>query len=243
MSLDLRDAELGDMSLEISKLSNGLTVVTDPMSQLESAAVGLWVNTGSRNEKPAEMGVSHMLEHMAFKGTTSRSARAIADELRLFDVATGELDRIQHAGGGLHNAGRRVAGPGFKGQPLHNQGPETVEIDEGSIFRSVAESAGSGRAASAHHEARRIHLARPPVRSREVFELAEEGLFPRLRKDAGRAGQRAKGVLSHKLSIRAKHILQNELNKKIAEYVKEFEESRIARLMRYIDAIEGVKKK
>ncbi|MFO1247403.1 MAG: pitrilysin family protein [Alphaproteobacteria bacterium] len=69
------------MTLEISKLSNGLTVVTDPMPSLESAALGVWVNTGSRNEKPAEMGVSHMLEHMAFKGTTSRSARAIAEEI------------------------------------------------------------------------------------------------------------------------------------------------------------------
>jgi predicted Zn-dependent peptidase len=69
------------MTLEISKLSNGLTVVSDPMPGLESAALGIWVNTGSRNETPAEMGVSHMLEHMAFKGTTTRSARAIAEEI------------------------------------------------------------------------------------------------------------------------------------------------------------------
>ena len=69
------------MTLEISKLSNGLTVVSDPMPGLESAAVGLWVNTGSRNETPAQMGVSHMLEHMAFKGTLRRSARAIAEEI------------------------------------------------------------------------------------------------------------------------------------------------------------------
>ena len=69
------------MTLEISKLSNGLTVVSDPMPGLESAAVGIWVNTGSRNETPGQMGVSHMLEHMAFKGNTSRSARAIAEEI------------------------------------------------------------------------------------------------------------------------------------------------------------------
>src|SRR4051812_41264429 len=69
------------MTLEISKLSNGLTVVSDPMSQLESAAVGLWVNTGSRNEIPEQMGISHLLEHMAFKGTTRRSARDIAEEI------------------------------------------------------------------------------------------------------------------------------------------------------------------
>jgi len=69
------------MSLEITRLSNGLTVVSDPMPGLESAALGVWVNTGSRNERPAEMGVSHMLEHMAFKGTSSRSARQIAEEI------------------------------------------------------------------------------------------------------------------------------------------------------------------
>src|SRR6266404_1718060 len=69
------------MTLEITKLSNGLTVVSDPMKELESAAMGIWVNTGSRNEDPAQMGISHMLEHMAFKGTATRSARAIAEEI------------------------------------------------------------------------------------------------------------------------------------------------------------------
>src|SRR5215813_9246287 len=69
------------MTLEISKLSNGLTVVSDPMPALESAAVGIWVNTGSRNEEPSQMGVSHMLEHMAFKGTATRTARGIAEEI------------------------------------------------------------------------------------------------------------------------------------------------------------------
>jgi predicted Zn-dependent peptidase len=69
------------MTLEISKLSNGLTVVSDPMTGIESAALGIWVDTGSRNEAPAQMGVSHMLEHMAFKGTATRSARQIAEEI------------------------------------------------------------------------------------------------------------------------------------------------------------------
>src|ERR1700733_12399688 len=69
------------MNVEISRLSNGLTIVTDPMKQLESAALGLWVNCGSRNETKPVMGVSHMLEHMAFKGTERRSARDIAEEI------------------------------------------------------------------------------------------------------------------------------------------------------------------
>jgi predicted Zn-dependent peptidase len=69
------------MKLEISKLSNGLTIITDPMAGLESAALGVWVGTGSRNEDAAQMGISHMLEHMAFKGTATRSARQIAEEI------------------------------------------------------------------------------------------------------------------------------------------------------------------
>ena len=69
------------MNLEISNLSNGLTIITDPMAGLESAALGVWVGTGSRNETPAQMGISHMLEHMAFKGTATRSARQIAEEI------------------------------------------------------------------------------------------------------------------------------------------------------------------
>jgi len=69
------------MNPEISKLSNGLTIVSDPMPSLESVAVGVWVNTGARNETPGQMGVSHMLEHMAFKGTARRSARDISEEI------------------------------------------------------------------------------------------------------------------------------------------------------------------
>ena len=69
------------MNVEITRLPNGLTVVTDPMPQLESAAVGVWVQCGARHETKPLMGVSHMLEHMAFKGTERRSARAIAEEI------------------------------------------------------------------------------------------------------------------------------------------------------------------
>src|SRR5579872_127702 len=69
------------MNVKITRIFNGLTVITDPMAQLESAAVGVWVNAGTRNETKRVMGVSHMLEHMAFKGTERRSARDIAEEI------------------------------------------------------------------------------------------------------------------------------------------------------------------
>ena len=51
------------------------------MPQLESAMLGVWVNAGTRNETLDVMGVSHMLEHMAFKGTQTRSARDIAEQI------------------------------------------------------------------------------------------------------------------------------------------------------------------
>src|SRR5277367_5204029 len=69
------------MNVEITKLSNGLTVATDTMPGLESAAVGVWVDCGARHETKPQMGVSHMLEHMAFKGTERRTARALAEEI------------------------------------------------------------------------------------------------------------------------------------------------------------------
>lgn len=69
------------MNVDITRLKSGLTVITDPMPALESAAFGVWVNAGTRHEIPAEMGISHMLEHMAFKGTRRRTARAIVEEI------------------------------------------------------------------------------------------------------------------------------------------------------------------
>ncbi len=65
------------MTVEVSRLANGLTVVTDPMPHLKTAAVALTVNAGSRHETLAQHGIAHMLEHMAFKGTTTRSAADI----------------------------------------------------------------------------------------------------------------------------------------------------------------------
>ena len=56
----------------------GLRVVTERMPGVRSAALGIWVTVGSRNERPAENGISHFIEHMAFKGTSRRSALDIA---------------------------------------------------------------------------------------------------------------------------------------------------------------------
>src|SRR2546426_605310 len=69
------------MSVEVTRLPTGLVVVTDAMPHLETASLGVWVGSGSRDERPDEHGISHLLEHMAFKGTSRRSARDIAEEI------------------------------------------------------------------------------------------------------------------------------------------------------------------
>ena len=69
------------MSVRIATLASGLRVVSDPVDHLETASLGLWVDVGARCETEETNGLSHLLEHMAFKGTERRSARAIAEEI------------------------------------------------------------------------------------------------------------------------------------------------------------------
>lgn len=69
------------MKVASTTLDNGMTVITDSMPHLESAALGVWVKSGSRSERHDQHGISHLLEHMAFKGTKTRSAREIAETI------------------------------------------------------------------------------------------------------------------------------------------------------------------
>lgn len=69
------------MSVTVTRLDNGLTVATDRIDGVETAALGVWVGTGARAETAATNGVAHLLEHMAFKGTARRSAAGIASEI------------------------------------------------------------------------------------------------------------------------------------------------------------------
>ena len=69
------------MTVKLTRLPSGLSVVTDDMPHLQTASLGVWVGCGSRDERGDEHGISHFLEHMAFKGTKRRSARQIAEEI------------------------------------------------------------------------------------------------------------------------------------------------------------------
>ena len=70
-------------------LPNGLLVLTESMPQVRSVSMGAWIGSGSRDETAEINGVSHFVEHMVFKGTTSRSAQQIAREV---DTIGGNLD-------------------------------------------------------------------------------------------------------------------------------------------------------
>ncbi|MDZ7628708.1 MAG: pitrilysin family protein [Parvularculaceae bacterium] len=69
------------MTPELVTLDNGVRVLIDPMPGLLSAAVGVYARAGTIDERKAENGVAHLLEHMAFKGTRRRTARQIAEEI------------------------------------------------------------------------------------------------------------------------------------------------------------------
>lgn len=68
-------------SVQVSKLANGVTLVVEPITYVQSAAIGLWCKTGSRHEFDNEGGITHLIEHMLFKGTEKRTAKQIAEEI------------------------------------------------------------------------------------------------------------------------------------------------------------------
>jgi predicted Zn-dependent peptidase len=102
------------MSVEVTRLSSGLSVVTDRMPHLESAALGVWAGAGSRDERPDEHGISHLLEHMAFKGTKRRNARQIAEA-------------IEAVGGDL-NAATSVETTGYFARVLKADVPLALDV-------------------------------------------------------------------------------------------------------------------
>lgn len=69
------------MTPQITTLANGLRIVSQQMEHLETLSLGVWVATGARHETKSENGISHLLEHMAFKGTAKRTAQQIAEEI------------------------------------------------------------------------------------------------------------------------------------------------------------------
>jgi predicted Zn-dependent peptidase len=102
------------MGVEVSRLSNGLTVATETLPSIESVALGVWVKSGARNERDDEHGMAHLLEHMAFKGTSTRSAFEIASQIE--DV------------GGEINAATSVETTSFYARVLADDAPLAIDL-------------------------------------------------------------------------------------------------------------------
>ena len=78
-----------DAGVELTALGNGLRVVTHQMPHLHSATLGVWAGSGSRHESESLQGISHLLEHMAFKSTRNRTTRQMAEEI---EAVGGEIN-------------------------------------------------------------------------------------------------------------------------------------------------------
>ena len=102
------------MGVEVSRLSNGLTVATETLPSIESVAIGVWVKSGARNERDDEHGMAHLLEHMAFKGTSGRSAFQIAAD-------------IENVGGEI-NASTSVETTSYYARVLSDDVPLAIDI-------------------------------------------------------------------------------------------------------------------
>ncbi len=102
------------MAVEVSRLANGLTVASENLPATESVAMGVWVRSGARNEREDEHGIAHLLEHMAFKGTSSRSAFQIASQ-------------IENVGGEI-NAATSVETTSFYARVLSADVPLAIDI-------------------------------------------------------------------------------------------------------------------
>src|SRR5436305_7660306 len=77
------------MSSPLTTLPNGIRVVSEHVPHAQGVAVGLWIDSGARDEGEASAGLSHFIEHLLFKGTERRSAREIAEEL---DAVGGQIN-------------------------------------------------------------------------------------------------------------------------------------------------------
>jgi predicted Zn-dependent peptidase len=138
-----------------------MTVITDDMPHLESASLGIWVKAGSRSETLAEHGISHVLEHMAFKGTTTRSSLAIAET-------------IENVGGDL-NAATSVEHTGYFARVLKEDVPLAGDILSDILQNSVFDQNELDREQQVIVQ--EIGAARDNPDD-HVFDLFQEAAFP-----------------------------------------------------------------
>jgi predicted Zn-dependent peptidase len=115
------------MAVEVSRLENGLTVVSEHIPHIDSVALGIWVKSGARSEADEEHGIAHLLEHMAFKGTSKRSAWNIAVD-------------IENVGGEI-NAATSVESTSYFARVMKEDLPLAIDILSDILTDSTIDSA------------------------------------------------------------------------------------------------------
>jgi len=149
------------MTVRLTKIDCGLTVVSHAMDQLESAALGVWVGAGSRSEQANEHGIAHLLEHMAFKGTGKRSATEIAEQIE--------------AVGGEVNAATSVEATSYYARVLKDDVPLAADILSDILTHSVFDPVELSR--EQHVITQEIGAALDTPEDR-VYDLFVERAFP-----------------------------------------------------------------
>jgi predicted Zn-dependent peptidase len=149
------------LSVRTTTLDNGMTVITDDMPHLESASLGIWVKAGSRSETLTEHGISHVLEHMAFKGTKTRNALQIAET-------------IENVGGDL-NAATSVEHTGYFARVLKEDVPLAADILSDILQNSLFEQTELDREQQVIVQ--EIGAARDNPDD-HVFDLFQEAAYP-----------------------------------------------------------------
>jgi predicted Zn-dependent peptidase len=149
------------MTIRQSRLPSGLTVISHPMDHLESTALGVWVGAGSRSEMEDEHGLSHVLEHMAFKGTKTRSAIDIAEQIE--------------AVGGEVNAATSVETTSYYARVLRDDVPLAVDILSDILLNSVFDPVELER--EQHVIVQEIGAAQDTPDDR-VYDLFAEAAYP-----------------------------------------------------------------
>lgn len=149
------------MSVTSTKIDNGMTVLTHHMPHLESASLGVWVKAGSRWEHPEENGISHLLEHMAFKGTKTRTSQQI-------------VGQIEQVGGDL-NAATSIEHTGYFARVLKEDVPLATDILSDILCNSVFDSKDLAREQHVIEQEIGASLDDP---NDQVFDLFQKSVFP-----------------------------------------------------------------
>ena len=120
------------MSEHLVQLPSGLTIVVEPMISTRTAAIGVWVDVGARDESPELAGISHFLEHLLFKGTETRSAIDISQAV---DRVGGDINAFtskeytayycrmpaRHSATGIELLGEVVAAPALRDDDVESE--------------------------------------------------------------------------------------------------------------------------